>query len=95
LRTSYKRGVPESIAALADTDIKIWVLTGDKQETAINIGYACRLLTGKMKLLICGKETLDGTREWLNEHLRSIGRDSSRKKPLAVRDDLGLIVTGN
>ena len=32
------QGVPESIAALADADIKIWVLTGDKQETAINIG---------------------------------------------------------
>lgn len=30
--------MPESIAALADADIKIWVLTGDKQETAINIG---------------------------------------------------------
>ena len=25
-------------------DIKLWVLTGDKQETAINIGYSCRLL---------------------------------------------------
>lgn len=25
--------------------IKIWVLTGDKQETAINIGYSCQLLT--------------------------------------------------
>ena len=24
--------------------IKIWVLTGDKQETAINIGYSCQLL---------------------------------------------------
>ena len=30
--------MPESIAALADANIKIWVLTGDKQETAINIG---------------------------------------------------------
>ena len=31
-------GVPESIATLASANIKIWVLTGDKQETAINIG---------------------------------------------------------
>jgi len=38
------QGVPESIAALADADIKIWVLTGDKQETAINIGNALHLL---------------------------------------------------
>ena len=35
---TFLQGVPESIAALAKADIKIWVLTGDKQETAINIG---------------------------------------------------------
>ena len=32
------QGVPESIDRLARAGIKIWVLTGDKQETAINIG---------------------------------------------------------
>lgn len=25
--------------------INVWVLTGDKIETAINIGFSCRLLT--------------------------------------------------
>ncbi|XP_044312846.1 phospholipid-transporting ATPase ID isoform X7 [Drosophila rhopaloa] len=38
-------GVPKSIANLQNAGIKIWVLTGDKQETAINIGYSCQLLT--------------------------------------------------
>ncbi|KAK2563478.1 Phospholipid-transporting ATPase IA [Acropora cervicornis] len=85
IEDKLQEGVPESIAALADADIKIWVLTGDKQETAINIGYACRLLTPKMKLLICGEETLDGTREWLNEHLRDLGRLSSKKWPSKAR----------
>lgn len=95
IEDKLQEGVPESIAALADADIKIWVLTGDKQETAINIGYACRLLTPEMKLLICSEESLDGTREWLNEHLRLIGRaGSSKKKPPAIRDDLGLIISG-
>jgi phospholipid-translocating ATPase len=32
--------VPECIDKLAQAGIKIWVLTGDKMETAINIGYA-------------------------------------------------------
>ncbi len=41
-------GVPECIATLAKANIKIWVLTGDKQETAINIGYSCQLLTSDM-----------------------------------------------
>ncbi|XP_067042058.1 phospholipid-transporting ATPase IA-like isoform X2 [Acropora muricata] len=94
IEDKLQEGVPESIAALADADIKIWVLTGDKQETAINIGYACRLLTPKMKLLICGEETLDGTREWLNEHLRDLGQLSSKKRPSKARDDLGLIISG-
>ncbi|XP_066246628.1 probable phospholipid-transporting ATPase IM isoform X2 [Euwallacea similis] len=38
-------GVPSTIANLILAGIKIWVLTGDKQETAINIGYSCQLLT--------------------------------------------------
>lgn len=41
-------GVPQAIANLAMAGIKIWVLTGDKQETAINIGYSCHLLTDDM-----------------------------------------------
>ncbi|XP_065308514.1 phospholipid-transporting ATPase ID isoform X1 [Dermacentor albipictus] len=41
-------GVPQAIANLAMAGIKIWVLTGDKQETAINIGYSCQLLTDDM-----------------------------------------------
>ncbi|KAK3604439.1 hypothetical protein CHS0354_013839 [Potamilus streckersoni] len=42
-------GVPETIANLALAGIKIWVLTGDKQETAVNIGYSCQLLTDDME----------------------------------------------
>ncbi|XP_036385778.1 phospholipid-transporting ATPase IC [Megalops cyprinoides] len=43
-------GVPETIAKLAKADIKIWVLTGDKKETAENIGFSCQLLTDDMQL---------------------------------------------
>ena len=38
-------GVGQTIANLSTAGIKIWVLTGDKQETAINIGYSSQLLT--------------------------------------------------
>ncbi|XP_055729549.1 phospholipid-transporting ATPase IC-like [Salvelinus fontinalis] len=43
-------GVPETIAKLAKAHIKIWVLTGDKKETAENIGYSCELLTDDMQI---------------------------------------------
>uniref|UniRef100_A0A671VX84 Phospholipid-transporting ATPase n=1 Tax=Sparus aurata TaxID=8175 RepID=A0A671VX84_SPAAU len=42
-------GVPQTIEQLAKADIKIWVLTGDKQETAENIGYSCNMLRENMK----------------------------------------------
>lgn len=37
-------GVPETIEKLTRAQIKLWMLTGDKRETAINIGYSCRLI---------------------------------------------------
>ncbi|XP_022781845.1 phospholipid-transporting ATPase ID-like [Stylophora pistillata] len=48
--------VPDTIATLAEANIKIWVLTGDKVETAINIGYSCHLLTDDMTEVF----TIDG-----------------------------------
>lgn len=37
--------VSETIKFLKEAGIKVWVLTGDKIETAINIGISCELLT--------------------------------------------------
>lgn len=50
--------VPETIEALQRAGIKVWVLTGDKQETAINIAYACKLLRPNDQLLTanCGSK---------------------------------------
>ncbi|KAF7668688.1 hypothetical protein LDENG_00294640 [Lucifuga dentata] len=39
-----QESVPDTIEALREAGIQVWVLTGDKLETAVNIGYACRLL---------------------------------------------------
>ena len=36
--------VPQTINDLQEAGIKIWMLTGDKLETAENIGFSCRLL---------------------------------------------------
>jgi len=37
--------------------IKVWVLTGDKIETAINIGFSCKLLNEKMELYVLDATT--------------------------------------
>ncbi|KAK7407619.1 hypothetical protein VNO78_09575 [Psophocarpus tetragonolobus] len=52
-----QNGVPDCIDKLAQAGIKIWVLTGDKMETAINIGFACSLLRQGMKQIIIHLET--------------------------------------
>jgi magnesium-transporting ATPase (P-type) len=44
--------VPETIESLMSAGIKVWVLTGDKQETAIEIGKSCNLINEKTMDLI-------------------------------------------
>ncbi|XP_076877502.1 phospholipid-transporting ATPase IA isoform X1 [Brachyhypopomus gauderio] len=80
--------VPETIETLVKADIKIWILTGDKQETAINIGHSCKLLTKNMGLLVINEETLDGTRETLSHHCGMLG-DALHKE-----NDFALIIDG-
>uniref|UniRef100_A0A8C9WYP5 Phospholipid-transporting ATPase n=1 Tax=Sander lucioperca TaxID=283035 RepID=A0A8C9WYP5_SANLU len=48
IEDKLQEGVPETITCLNLADIKIWVLTGDKLETAMNIGYSCNILRDNM-----------------------------------------------
>jgi len=44
--------IAETIEFMRRAGIKVWVLTGDKVDTAKNIGYSCKLLThNSMQLL--------------------------------------------
>ncbi|TPX37615.1 hypothetical protein SmJEL517_g00757 [Synchytrium microbalum] len=45
-------GVPEAIELLRGAGIKVWVLTGDKMETAINIAFASNLFTRDQTLAV-------------------------------------------
>uniref|UniRef100_A0A669B0S2 Phospholipid-transporting ATPase n=1 Tax=Oreochromis niloticus TaxID=8128 RepID=A0A669B0S2_ORENI len=80
--------VPETIETLMKADIKIWILTGDKQETAINIGHSCKLLTKNMGMIVINEDTLDRTRETLSHHCGMLG-DSLYKE-----NDFALIIDG-
>ncbi|KAL1790952.1 phospholipid-transporting ATPase IA isoform X6 [Sigmodon hispidus] len=80
--------VPETIETLMKADIKIWILTGDKQETAINIGHSCRLLKKNMGMIVINEGSLDGTRETLSRHCTTLG-DALHKE-----NDFALIIDG-
>lgn len=44
IEDKLQKGVPGAIEKLRRAGIKLWMLTGDKRETAVNIGHACRLI---------------------------------------------------
>ncbi|KAF5017791.1 hypothetical protein F66182_10255 [Fusarium sp. NRRL 66182] len=43
IEDKLQKGVPETIERLRKANIKIWMLTGDKRETAINIAHSARI----------------------------------------------------
>lgn len=57
---SMMLNIAQTIEFMRMAGIKLWVLTGDKVDTAKNIGYACRLLSkGDMELLEYPKDVPD------------------------------------
>ncbi|KAG7395468.1 hypothetical protein PHYBOEH_003698 [Phytophthora boehmeriae] len=66
IEDKLQEGVPTAIFDLAQAGIKVWVLTGDREETAINIGHACRLINDKMQLLYVNAERIDALRAQLD-----------------------------
>jgi phospholipid-translocating ATPase len=77
IEDQLQEGVPECIEVLGRAGIKIWVLTGDKMETAINIGFSCNLLDKDMLLIVIkgtdadsvNKQIMDAYEQiWGDEH---------------------------
>ncbi|KAF9205488.1 hypothetical protein BGZ59_000444 [Podila verticillata] len=84
-------GVPETIHTLQQAGIKVWVLTGDRQETAINIGYSCKLIQEDMSLIICNEQTHWETKEFLENKVKAIKSTMQRGDDI---EPLALIIDG-
>ncbi|RDX64466.1 Phospholipid-transporting ATPase 1, partial [Mucuna pruriens] len=69
IEDKLQQGVPESIESLRIAGIKVWVLTGDKQETAISIGYSSKLLTSNMTQIIINSNNRESCRKSLQDAL--------------------------
>uniref|UniRef100_UPI00358ECF14 phospholipid-transporting ATPase IF isoform X2 n=1 Tax=Myxine glutinosa TaxID=7769 RepID=UPI00358ECF14 len=54
--------VPQTIVQLGLAGIALWVLTGDKRETAVNIGYSCGLFSHDMVIHSFTNDHPDGLR---------------------------------
>ena len=84
-------GVPDTIHTLQTAGIKVWVLTGDRQETAINIGMSCKLISEDMTLLIINEESSDATRENISKKLQAI---QSQADGSTEMETLALVIDG-
>lgn len=82
-------GVPDAISLLGNAGIKLWVLTGDKVETAINIGFSCNLLNNDMDLIIfkIEDESLATAEAFLDEKLALFGMKGSQEELDAAQND--------
>lgn len=98
-------GVPDTIHTLQMAGIKVWVLTGDRQETAINIGMSCRLISESMNLVrntLSGSERPDLSRRQVivNEETALGTKDFLERRLTAIKnqrstgelEDLALII---
>ncbi|TSW48746.1 putative phospholipid-transporting ATPase VD [Bagarius yarrelli] len=93
--------VPETIEALQRAGIKVWVLTGDKQETAINIACACKLLRPIDQLLTANcdsKEACEARLMELQQEIRILkGRGMPKTDSALPKDEAGitLVIDGH
>ncbi|ELU14116.1 hypothetical protein CAPTEDRAFT_203466 [Capitella teleta] len=67
-------GVPETISALREAGIQVWVLTGDKEETAVNISYSAGHFNHSM-------EPISVTKQNIQEHVNT---GASKKHALVI-----------
>ncbi|CAI5443943.1 unnamed protein product [Caenorhabditis angaria] len=84
--------VPETIQALMAADIRVWMLTGDKRETAINIAHSCALVHPHTELLIVDKTTYEDTYNKLEQFAqRAIELEKLEKEFAMVIDGKSLL----
>lgn len=59
IEDKLQEGVAETIENIMKANIRVWVLTGDKQETAIEIGKSCKLIQQGMKEIVLSSKSKD------------------------------------
>lgn len=82
LEDKLQVGVPETIEKLHQAGIKLWILTGDKLQTAIEIGFSCNLLSSDMEIMIVSADHEQGARAQLEAACNKIAASG---RPVVVR----------
>lgn len=73
IEDKLQRGVPETIDKLRRASIKVWMLTGDKRETAVNIAKAAGLVSAFSEVRVLDGE-VEGVRGGMARVFADVGR---------------------
>lgn len=77
--------VDDVLSNLIKTGIKVWVLTGDKTDTAKSIAFSCKLITHEFILLeFRERSNLKDVYEKISEFLSQVNREPNKKYALIV-----------
>jgi len=84
-------GVPETIGLLRQADINIWMLTGDKMETAIEIAKSCNLFDKNMTELLFAFDSLELINQTLDSELKYL----ELKELFDEKETIAVVVDGS
>ncbi|KAK9300211.1 hypothetical protein QLX08_006987 [Tetragonisca angustula] len=86
IEDKLQAGVPETMDALMGAGIVVWVLTGDKPETAVNIAYSARLFSPAMQLLWLQARSKSVAETLIHGYLESARKDSTAQGMDNIRE---------
>ncbi|CAD6190202.1 unnamed protein product [Caenorhabditis auriculariae] len=76
---------PRTISKMLEAGIRVWVLTGDKLETAINIGNSCKLIDIRAPMLVLNATTRQETEKQMEEYIAKMGeRLKNREQQISM-----------
>lgn len=91
IEDKLQKDVGDTIKCLKEAGMKVWVLTGDKLETARIIGFACEVLSYDMDILVL--DATDNEVDSMHHILTEMAHRTAANKKASTTS--ALMVTGN
>ncbi|KAL6259171.1 hypothetical protein P5V15_009092 [Pogonomyrmex californicus] len=90
IEDKLQAGVPETMAALIAAGIVVWVLTGDKPETAVNVAYSAQLFSPAMQLLQLQARSKSVAEALIHGYLETARKENVNGHPPQPTDMMGI-----
>jgi phospholipid-translocating ATPase len=96
IEDKLQEGVPEAISLLTKANIRIWMITGDKEETAEEIAKSCNLLSKTSELIQLYNSDFESIKSKLKElHSKYINKTCNYSELEEIREAVNLSISMN